>query len=294
MRLFRACALFEENGEFDELAEARLEEGLILLEELEHERALAALREALPLVDSAAYPRLAVAVLHALALTCADLGRSESLRQVLEALDALRKVLPDRLDGVRIRWIRAQVEWRLGNLKPAIERLQRVFAALLEGGAPATETATAALELARMHVDKHPGSPPSTYHDLLLALEPLAREGRLAAPLWEVSSFALGFAQKGKGYSAEVLDRAIRHLQVAQYNPELPFHPLSDPKDVVSWRELPEAARRAASLSAGVELVRGEPGAPGARNLLAWTHEALTGVRIQFPDLGLDEARRPG
>jgi hypothetical protein len=242
----------------------------------------------LPLVDSAADPRLAVAVLHALALTCADLGRSESLREVLEALDALRKLLPERLDGVRIRWIRAQVEWRLGNLKSAVERLQRVFAALLEGGAPAAETATAALELARMHVEKHPASPPSTYRDLLLALEPLAREG---TPLWEVSSFALGFAQKGKGFSAEVFDRAIRHLQVAQFNPELPFYPLSDPQEVVSWKELPEAARQAAALAAGIELVRGEPRSPAARRLLAWTEEALSGVRLQFPDLGLEERR---
>jgi tetratricopeptide (TPR) repeat protein len=287
--LARACSLFEEHGEFGELAEARLEEGLIFLEELEHERAFSALRAALPLVEPEAHPRLAVAVLHALALTCADLGRSESLRQVLDALDALRKVQPERLDGVRIRWIRAQVEWRLGNLKPAIERLQRVFSALLEAGAPAAETAAAALELARMHLDKHPVSPPSTYQDLLLALEPLAREGKLAASLWEVSSFALGFAQKGDGFSAEVFDRAIRYLQVAQFNPELPFYPLSDPKEVVSWQELPEEARQAASLSAGVELAGGEP---AARRLLAWTHEALSGVRIQFPDLGFDE-RRP-
>jgi tetratricopeptide (TPR) repeat protein len=289
--LARACALFEEQGEFAELAEARLEEGLIFLEELEHERALAALRAALPLVDPAADPRLAVAVLHALAFTCAELGRSESLREVLEALDALRKLLPERLDGLRIRWIRAQVEWRLGNLKSAVERLQRVLAALLEGGGPAAETATAALELARMHADKHPASPPSAYRDLLLALEPLAREGRLSAPLWEVCSFALGFAQKGKGFIAEVFDRAIRHLQVAQFNPELPFYPLSDPKEVVSWQELAEGARQAAALAAGVELVRGEPGSPAARRLLAWTEEALSGVRLQFPDLGLEERR---
>ena len=113
-----------------------------------------------------------------------------------------------------------------------------------------------------MHADKHPASPPSAYQDLLSALEPLAREGRLAASLWEVCSFALGFAQKGKGFSAEVFDRAIRHLQVAQFNPELPFYPSSDPKEVVSWQELPEAARQAAALAAGVELVRGEPGSP--------------------------------
>ncbi|HEX4959744.1 MAG TPA: hypothetical protein VF173_02815 [Thermoanaerobaculia bacterium] len=290
--LARAAALFEEQREFDELAEVRLEEGLLLLAELEPESAFDALRAALPLVEEAAEPRLALAVLHALALTCAEMGRSEALAQILEALDSLRKLLPGRLDGVRIRWIRAQVEWRRGHLKPAIERLQRVFAALLDVGAPAAETAAAALELARMHLDRHPAAPPSTYQNLLAALEPLAEEGKLGAALREVSSFALGFAQKGKGLRAEVLDRAIRYLEKAQHNPGLPFHPLGEPEDVVSWRELSENARRAISRSAGVGLVRGEPGSPAGRNLLAWTHEALTGVRIQFPDPG--EARRRG
>ena len=285
--LERACSICEDTGDFAELARARLEEGLLLLEELEYEMAFVALSSARPLLDPETHPRLALSTLHALALTCADLGRTDILRQVLEELEALRPFLPDRLDPLRIRWIRAQIHWRLGEVKPAIKRLQRVFSALLEAEAPGIETATAGLELARMHLGKQVPSKASVYQDLLRALRPLALQGALSAGLWAVLSFALGFAQLGRGYSVEVLDSAIRYLQPAQYNPKLSFHPLSDPDETVSWGLLSKEARRASASAAGVELVDDEPASPRQRRVLAWTHEALTGVRVQLPDDGV-------
>jgi len=282
--LERAASLCEEHGAFDELALCRLVQGELLLEESDQEGALTALRAALVLLDPAAYPQRALATLHALALTCADLGRRDLVKQVLEALAGLRDLLPDRLDALRVRWIRAQVQWRLGQERSAIERLHRVFSALIEERAPAVETATAALELARMHVEGEAKNPAANFNELLTALRPLARQGTLASPLWSVTSFALTFAQLRRGYFLEILDSAIRYLRVAQFNPELPFHPLAEPDQVLAWSDLPKEQRRAATQAAGIEPSDQEPSSLRQRTLAGWSHEALTGVRVRFSE----------
>jgi tetratricopeptide (TPR) repeat protein len=281
--LQRACSLAEEHADYLELAQCRLEQGLILLEESDQEAALTALREALPLLDPTTHPRLILGALHGMALTCADLGRPESLKEALSKLDQLRPFLPDRLDGLRLRWIRAQVEYRLGQVKPAIARLQRVFAALLDGG-PSVEAAKAALEIARMHFEGDSKLKPAVFQDLIAALRPLALQGHLPAQLWSVASFALFFAQLDRGHHLEVLDSASRYLQAAQFNPFLPFHPLAEPDLLLNWRDLPKEDRRSTAKAAGIELSGDEPTSPRQRTLLSWTHEALTGVRLRFSE----------
>jgi tetratricopeptide (TPR) repeat protein len=281
--LSRASSIYENHGAFEALTQTYLAEGLLFIEELEFEQAFRALRSALTLADSTAQPQLTLAILQALALTCADLGRGESLAEVVEALDALGPLLPQPLGALRIAWTKAEVDWRLDGTSTAIPRLRKIFSTLLKE-APAVEAATAALELARMQLHDPPSL--ANLQTLLFSLKPLALEGKLPPPLWATLSFALGFVQLGEGYAGEVLDAAIRYLKRAQFNPELPFHPLDQPEELLSWNEVPEDLRTATAQAAGVELEDGEPESLQDRDLLAWTHEALHGVRVQFPDLG--------
>jgi len=242
---------------------------------MEHVDALALLSEALALLDPATQPRLAFDCLHALALVQAELGLEDSVRVTLAALRQLRPLLPDHPD-LRVRWISAQASWRLDESPDAIKRLRRVFKALRSRGTP-VEAATAALELALWALQASPARP-----RLLAELhDDLAADARLPLHLWQVVSFALSFAELQLGYVLDLLSSALRYLEMAQFNPDLPFHPLQDPDDVLLWTDLSLSAREASALAAGVQLDQGLPTTPLGRLRLAWAHETLTGIRVE-------------
>ncbi len=281
-RLDEALALLERAGrlltscsDWPGLAQTRLAQAWILLEEMEHVDALALLSEALALLDPATQPRLAFDCLHALALVQAELGLEDSVRVTLAALRQLRPLLPDHPD-LRVRWISAQASWRLDESPDAIKRLRRVFKALRSRGTP-VEAATAALELALWALQASPARP-----RLLAELhDDLAADARLPLHLWQVVSFALSFAELQLGYVLDLLSSALRYLEMAQFNPDLPFHPLQDPDDVLLWTDLSLSAREASALAAGVQLDQGLPTTPLGRLRLAWAHETLTGIRVE-------------
>jgi hypothetical protein len=133
-----------------------------------------------------------------------------------------------------------------------------------------------------MHVEAEPKMTAPIHGEILNALRHLARHGALAPSLWSVTFFALAFAPLRRGSFLDVLDSAIRYLQVAQFNPELNFHPLVEPDQVLAWSAIPMEQRRAAAQAVGLEVWDYEPCSPHERNLVSWSLEALTGVRVRF------------
>jgi tetratricopeptide (TPR) repeat protein len=282
--LERACAIAESNGEWLELAKARLAEGWLLLDELDPDEALLALRECVALIDAAAQPELAFSAFHALALTHATLGRREDLEENLASLGKLRQYLPDRIHALRHRWIHAQALWQLGEARTAITRLRRVFSGLIEEDRP-LEAAMVALELSSWALE----SPPQKTRmlaELLDALEPAAADQRLPPWIWSVVSFTLRFAQALRGAFLTLILSALRYVQHAQFNSYLVFYPLPDPESIVDWSDLSIAARQETEAAAGLNLAGRCPESPEERQLFAWAHETLTGARVRF--FGLD------
>jgi tetratricopeptide (TPR) repeat protein len=278
--LERAAYLAEANDDWLERAKARLALAWLLLDQLDHDEALIVLCEARALIDPAAHPQLAFSVLHALALTHADLGHTVELKEVLSSLTELRTYLPDGIHALRDRWIRAQVLWRIGQTAKAISRMQRVLVGLIQDGF-AIDAAVASLEVARWAME----SPP--HRTKLLAelednLRPLAEDGHLPPWLWDVVSFSLSFSQHGKGHFLDLLLSALRFVQRAEFNSQLPFEPLPEPDAMVDWSEITLPEREIAAQTAGLELVDDMPATIDDKDRLAWAHEVLTGERVRF------------
>lgn len=302
--LEHASIVAEELGSFHELALARLAYGWLLLEEYDPERAIFPLRETLSLTgfdqprDAAAAPfteedpQPAFSALHALALVYAELGDDDLLAQTFAALDRVANFLPDPLDHIRIRWIHARAEVRRNQYEEALPELQGVFAALLRLG-PGFEAALAALDLARIsaeHALDDPDFPARLDHlgKQLFSLPP----DRLAPHLIFALRFALEFPKRRKGALLDVLLSASAYVERARFNPDFAYHPTADPEHIMGWLDLSRSQRLETALAAGVQLGADHfPKSPDDHLVISWTHEALTGVRIQLP-LSLEEETR--
>jgi tetratricopeptide (TPR) repeat protein len=303
--LDHATTLAEELGNFHELGLVRLAYGWLLLEEYEPERAILPLREALALLDpvptgnfpeetdqTSDDPYPAFSALHALTLAYADLGDDEFLQGTLTALEQLAPQLPDPLDRVRIRWIRARAEARRDQFEVAFSVLGEVFDSLLTLG-PGEEAALAALDLARWTAEQsiRDSAFQARFDEIAQKLFALP-SSRLAPHLRIVLRFALDFPKRGAGAFLDVLIGAASYIERARFNSDYPFHPTPEPERVILWSDLNRHHRRQAAASAGVDLDRnGYPRNSDDHLLIAWTHEALTGQRIQLP-LSLDDETR--
>ncbi len=293
--LEHASTLAEELGDFKELALSRLAYGWLLLDEFDTERAILPLREALSLLDPEHDPYSLFSALHALALAYAEVGDHDQLDGTLSMLDQLAPSLSDPLDRVRIRWIGARAAWRLLEFDKAISELEGIFDELAEEG-PGPEAALAGLELARMVAerDQDPIVLSQTLRRVSDRLEALPPE-HLASHLLPVLRFALRFPARREGAYLDVVLGATSYVEHARFNPEYPYCPTPHPDLTLVWHDLTGAQRRRAAQTAGVELDRtGSPRSAQDQLLIAWTHEALTGVRLQIPTEAEDDDTRPG
>jgi hypothetical protein len=294
----------EELGSFHELALAKLAYGWLLLEEYDPERAILPLRETLSLTgfdqprDASAAPfsledpQTAFSALHALALVYAELEDDDLLAQTFAALDRVANFLPDPLDHIRIRWIHARAEVRRNQYEDALPELEGVFEALLRLG-PGFEAALAALDLARISAEQALDAP-----DFPARLDHLAKQlfslppDRLAPHLVFALRFALEFPKRRKSGFLDVLLSASAYVERARFNPDYPYQPTADPEHIMVWRDLSRSQRLEAALAAGVQLGADHfPKSPDDHLVISWTHEALTGVRIQLP-LSLEDETR--
>jgi hypothetical protein len=89
-----------------------------------------------------------------------------------------------------------------------------------------------------------------------------------------------------------VLLSAAAYVERARFNPAYPFHPTPEPERSMLWRDLTRSQRRQAAASADVQVDQdGFPASVENLFLISWTHEALTGVRLQLP-LSLEDETR--
>jgi tetratricopeptide (TPR) repeat protein len=296
--LNRAVDIADELHLEGDLAEAHLALGQLYLEEDEPDASLLPLREAMELLDSADLaPRLLA--LEALGLACTELGDDTGTDEILRELGALESEFPSSIDPIRTLWIRARIEARKTDGGDSLAMLRSVFDRLVDHG-PGYLATLAALELAELLTDLEPEANASRLINASLARLVALPGERLAPHLLAAVRFALTLASKRKGAYMDALLSAEHWLERARFNPDLPYWPIPEPDDVVTWASLsgdqrsrlvqealePDAAGRLSSLSTFgllAQLTRAD------FNLLAWTHEALTGIRIQPPTYDFDD-----
>lgn len=297
--LEHGAAVAEELGSYQELALTRLAYGWLLLDEYDAERSILPLKEALALTEQGEDLQTAFSALHALALAFAELGDDAALDSTLQDLGRLVLSLPDPLDTVRVRWIRAKAEIRRNDVSAAIPEMETVFASMLRLG-PGFEAAQAGIELALMvcwNLSKKDSSVPETLERIKSDILDLP-EDRLAAHLRPPLRFALEFARERIGGYLDALLSASQFLERARFNPDYPYHPAPEADRILLWRELNRDQRQQAAQAAGLPSAAldadGYPKDPGDFLRISWTHEALTGARIQLPlDLSeLDDETR--
>jgi tetratricopeptide (TPR) repeat protein len=235
--LERAAAIAEELGSYEELAHLRLAEGWILLEEIEPERALLSLREALAHFESAEEPHALLSAFHALARVYAEIGDQERLADVENRIDALVPRFSDPLDQVRVRWVQARIHRARSQREAAIALLEEVFHRLAVEG-PGHEAALAGLEFARCLAEAEEGA---TRSDALRGIAEVLADlppGRLPSHLVAPILFALRLAAGREGAFQDALLAASVYVERGRFNPQRVFHPTSDPDLFLLWHDL--------------------------------------------------------
>ena len=282
--LERAAAIAEELGSYEELAHLRLTEGWLLLEELEPERALLPLHEALAHLESAEDPHALLSTFQALARVYAEIGDHNRLADVETRIEALGPRFSDPLDQVLVRWVQARIHRARSQREAAIALLEEVFHRLAAEG-PGHEAALAGLELARCLAEAAEGA---TRSDALRGIAGVLADlspGRLPSHLLAPIRFALRLAAQREGAFQDALLSASVYVERGRFNPQRVFHPTSDPDLFLLWHDLTPRQRQQAAEAAGVGVdAAGEPRSREDLRLISWTHEALTGVRIEIPE----------
>jgi hypothetical protein len=150
---------------------------------------------------------------------------------------------------------------------------------------PGYEAALVSLEIAGLLVeDGDDPVVPGVLEGVAGRLEAMTPD-RLPLHLSAVLLFAVRFAKGRKGAFREVLLSAAAYVERGRFNPAVAYHPLAEPDLLLGWRELTPPQRRQAASAAGVEVDHlGEPRNRDDLRLISWTHEALTGARIELPD----------
>lgn len=221
-------------GEFDSALELHAEalelappeaKGRILLNQAltleqmgEPERALATLREAKPLVDGRADPRLPCVLHYNLVVCLCALGRyveaEASLPKVVEMAVALR----NELDLVRVSWLRGRIDAGLGCGQEAEAAFQQVRQAL-RARQIAYDFAKATLELAVLYRSQ----------GRIAEVKSLARQTLWvfeAQRVHQEAEKALRLfceAAEAERLTVELARRILQYLERAQHNPQIRF-----------------------------------------------------------------------
>lgn len=182
------------------------------------EEAVAALRQAAPLVEAENEPRFLFALLFNLAVNFCFLGRYREAEELLLELRTLHIRLDNGLDSVRFRWLEGRIAAGLGKREEALAALSRVREQFATRGI-AYDTALASLELATVYLEEG-----RTAEVKIIA--------RQMAPIFKAQGVprealaALRLFLEAAEREAVTLDfarRLVNYLLRAQYNPELRF-----------------------------------------------------------------------
>jgi tetratricopeptide (TPR) repeat protein len=278
--LARAARIYRGHGEPVERAECLVETGWLLVDEDPH-AALPPLRTALGLLDAATSPWPALRLRQGLALCQVEFGRRRDAEALLEECRQLRERLAEPGDRLRAARTEAEIEARLGHEERAITMLRPVVEEWLARG-EGFDAALAAVDLAELYIDRK-------------AIRELADLGRLdercrAAGLPPEPALALrtvlGLVAREGGAMSYRLTQLSFYLSQARHHPGLAYAPARREDEEVLWDELPPTERREICRRSGVEAtVTGLPAAAVAadlRQLIAWSYQELTGIRIEW------------
>lgn len=274
----RAAELFEDLPETRRVAECRLEQGWMLLGELESAEALPAFEEAAAWWWSPEEFERWLSARHGLALCFADLRLMDGARALVAEMVEVGAGRP-RLDQLRVALVEADLAQAMDANEHAAAQLAEAWPALVEEGA-IVEGVLAALDLARLYAEA--GLPVEI--DRLEELLGSIRD--LMTPLREVVSFVLSFASLHGVAGVEVLEVGKTFVGRAHLNPELPFRVLQRPERELAWAGAEMDLRRKVASYSGLneevaQLVDDEIH-PADRRRLAWTAEATMGIRVVF------------
>jgi tetratricopeptide (TPR) repeat protein len=274
----RATELYDDLGELERVAECRLEQGSMLLGELEAQAALPAFEEAAAGCSDPADFRAWLAARRGLVLCYADLGCAVRARAILAELQRGAASRP-RVDQLRVALVEAEAAQALNDDEGAALLLAQVWPELHREG-EVFAAIFAAFDLARLYAEE--GRPEEIGK---LLQDPLLLAG-LAEPLREVAVFALAFAEVHGVGGSELFEIAKIHLARAHHNPALPFSILREPRSEVAWDRADLALRSNVAAYCGFDerIAHLEAPAiePPTRRRMSWTAEAAMGIRLVF------------
>lgn len=282
-----AIALFERSrvisetlGTSSDFIHASLSLGWLLIEEEEREEAAGPLLEAYTLLKGAPPSPDFVSVVHAMLL--ADQGDEAQQQELMAVLESLRLLPPSPLGDITVDRIKAQVAALEGRQEDSEAALRSIFIRLADLKLP-FDAALAALELVR-HLLASSAPDSLDFEDLREALDSLA----LPSAAGRVLRFVFSLFNFPESFYMEALLSAEKWLARSRHNPELPYFPLEVPESEISWVQLHEAEQHQAVSWVGVQ-VRRHPSAgtvdiknASDREIVAWTYEARTGIRLTF------------
>jgi len=184
----------------------------------EPEASIAAILEALPLIDAEREPRLALLVRHNLIDDLIHLGRAEEARRRLPEARRLAEQLGGELDLGRVQWVEAKVAAALGNRAEARERFEEVRSAF-EGPELTYDHALVTLELATVLLEEGETARVRTLAEEMLAT--FRSQQVLPEALAAIRVFCEA-ARKEKA-TAELGRQVVRYLYRAKNDPGLKF-----------------------------------------------------------------------
>jgi tetratricopeptide (TPR) repeat protein len=248
--LLRAAEVFEDLAERARLAECRLEQGRLLLDEVEARAALGAFEEAAVWFRSPETFREWLDARRGLALCYAELNRDERALNLVEELKQAVAARPP-LDRLRVGLVEAEVAQSLDDPPRAAVLLAELWPALYREG-EVYLAVDALLDLAGLHVEQ--GQPEEIDRLAAALLSILELPDRLR----DVVSGVFSSLRRQGLCAFELVEIAKHYLARARYNPSLPF-PIPLPPGEAEERPPPAEAR----LSLAPPLLSGSPD-PGA------------------------------
>lgn len=184
----------------------------------EPERAVEALREAVPLLDPQGDSRLFLCVRHNLLLFLTNLGRHREAAALLPEVESLTREAGSALDHVRLRWAEGRIVAGLGQTARAVELFQAVRREFLAQGI-GYDAALVSLELASLYARE---GKTAEMKELAGEMLPVfqSRDVHREA-LAALAVFQQAVAREAAG--AELVGRVAAFLDRARHDPGLRF-----------------------------------------------------------------------
>lgn len=282
--LLRAVELYQEWGEPILAADSVCDQADIWLAGGDPETALHLFQKAQESGETpAALPYVTIRVQHGLARCFAQLGDRAKATRILREAQPLYRLVLLPVERLRCLWTEANIEEEIGHTNRAASLLRPLIRRMVEEGAY-YEAALVVLDLAQLAAER---GKVGEVRRMAEQMGPLVTSERLPDRAGSILRFALRFASRLRPGIVEVLAQASDYLKRARENLQLP-NPWEEVGDWPEqrWDDLPLDVKQRvcaeADLPHEVVLRPSSEQSPRVRELIAWTYQAVAGVRIRF------------